>query len=632
MNVKISSNPLLQFTSSFYILLLALAFVCLMHPIPFMFGLTLSAAPLFIIVMMGWYSVRSGWLAAFIIYGISCLIGYIDLFSASLQLAELLVIGYALHKRYQRIITIDASFWLVLGAPALIVHQLWSYGELNSLIIYGIQITILSSFVSVYLADLILTYIPLNMGSHKARPRKYNFSKLMIHLALSVMLLPFFSFSYVSINSEREQMLERIQNQFQNESQQIRRIMSTRTDTELQALKLGSILQQKLLIEEFQTILHADTELVLLDEQGRRLVATFAIPSHQSTYDWRVGGEVTYIDGGLSMWIPDRAYDQPLLRQSLAYMVHEMVIPMSNQGSLTVITMIPYSTYLDHLISLSQSQLWVIIFIIISMLVLSWIYHHVFFRPLSRLAENTRSIPEKIAQGLGVAWPDSPVKEISDLVDNFRDVSTRLEDMFDEARLTNLQLQEQKERLEASERQLQSIAYYDALTGLPNRHSFTMYTEKLFADYTAADERTPYSIAVYFIDIDFFKDINDTYGHDVGDSLLRHIAERLSPGLGEDSQVFRISGDEFVLVSKLRRTEEAAAIADRLLDKVTQPVVIGEIEIFPTCSIGIALCPAHGETIDDLMKCADTAMYQAKQSGRNRYSLYQHQQEGREKE
>ena len=185
--------------------------------------------------------------------------------------------------------------------------------------------------------------------------------------------------------------------------------------------------------------------------------------------------------------------------------------------------------------------------------------------------------------------------------------------------------------LKKAEEQLQFLAYYDGLTSLPNRVLFKEHLSQALA-YSQRHERL---MAVLFLDLDRFKQINDSFGHSLGDLLLKSVAERLRSGLrlsdclarqnlGEiETSVGRFGGDEFtVLVPDISGVDSAAKIAQRLLELISQPFELEDQEIFVTASIGISVFPYDGSSSDLLLKNADAAMHAAKEKGRSTYQFY----------
>ncbi|MCX8027692.1 MAG: diguanylate cyclase [Thermodesulfovibrionales bacterium] len=170
-----------------------------------------------------------------------------------------------------------------------------------------------------------------------------------------------------------------------------------------------------------------------------------------------------------------------------------------------------------------------------------------------------------------------------------------------------------------AEYRLQYLAHYDPLTGLANR---TLFFDRLEHAMKLA-KRGSYLMALEYIDLDGFKFINDTYGHDVGDEVLKETAKRLSQCVRESDTVARIGGDEFtVILSKIKSKKNAFIVAQKIIDKLSEPFNLKRLTLNISASIGISIYFAGDDDTDSLIKKADIAMYRAKQSGKNRYPLY----------
>jgi len=169
------------------------------------------------------------------------------------------------------------------------------------------------------------------------------------------------------------------------------------------------------------------------------------------------------------------------------------------------------------------------------------------------------------------------------------------------------------------EARIQYLAHYDLLTSLPNR---ALLTDRLGHALERAS-RAGRHLALLFVDLDRFKNVNDSLGHPIGDRLLRVTAERLQQAVNEQDTVARLGGDEFiVLVEEWEDTRDAGNIARRVLDRLAEPVRLEGYEIFIGASIGISVYPDDGGDADTLIKNADAAMYRAKDRGRNTYEYY----------
>ena len=167
---------------------------------------------------------------------------------------------------------------------------------------------------------------------------------------------------------------------------------------------------------------------------------------------------------------------------------------------------------------------------------------------------------------------------------------------------------------------IRHLAYFDALTGLPNR---MLFNDRLAQALAHARRRGAAGLAIMFLDLDRFKTINDTLGHGAGDEVLRQTAQRLSHAVREEDTIARLGGDEFLMfLSGAGDVEDAARVAEKLLEKFVEPFRVGDHELHMTASIGISMFPMDGADAEALIRNADTALYRAKEQGRNRYQLY----------
>jgi len=161
----------------------------------------------------------------------------------------------------------------------------------------------------------------------------------------------------------------------------------------------------------------------------------------------------------------------------------------------------------------------------------------------------------------------------------------------------------------AKEEETQQIAFHDSLTGLPNRLLFEQHLDHRLIEA----KRHGWGIAVLFIDIDKFKSINDSYGHDLGDKVLLMVANRLQSSVRAEDTVSRWGGDEFVcLLSEVRQEADMTRLAEKIVNRIAETFELGETVLSVRASIGIAIYPEDGEMADILFKNADKAMYKAK--------------------
>ncbi|WML58900.1 GGDEF domain-containing protein [Neobacillus sp. PS2-9] len=172
--------------------------------------------------------------------------------------------------------------------------------------------------------------------------------------------------------------------------------------------------------------------------------------------------------------------------------------------------------------------------------------------------------------------------------------------------------------LKKAKDEVKKIAFHDSLTQLPNRRFFEEYLNN---EITKANELGQ-ELDVMFIDLDGFKAVNDTHGHEAGDFLLREIAARLKTSVRESGFVARLAGDEFIISLPQAQNEKTIEVAERILAQLNKPVLINTIPIMVTPSIGVARLSEHGSNVETLIKFADHAMYNAKKMGKNNVQFY----------
>ncbi len=195
-------------------------------------------------------------------------------------------------------------------------------------------------------------------------------------------------------------------------------------------------------------------------------------------------------------------------------------------------------------------------------------------------------------------------QKVVGIIESARDITAHLE-IQDE-------LRDQKDILHHQ-------AHHDALTGLPNR---VLFNDRLHQSVERA-KRENSALALFFIDLDLFKKINDSLGHDVGDKVLKTVTERLQGKIRTEDTLARLGGDEFTIIMEgLTKVQDAVLLAEKVLEVTAQGIQVDSHTLYVSCSIGISLYPQDDTSISNLLKYADTAMYKAKDDGRNNYQFY----------
>lgn len=208
---------------------------------------------------------------------------------------------------------------------------------------------------------------------------------------------------------------------------------------------------------------------------------------------------------------------------------------------------------------------------------------------------------------------------IDDLNDEVQQREVLIRHRTGELVKSNLDLKRTQEQLKRNELSLQHLAHHDTLTELPNR---LLMTDRLTQSIKKA-ARADMGLALMFIDVDNFKEINDSLGHSVGDELLQAVAERLKQSIRNEDTAARLGGDEFtIILEDLVDRRYASRVAEKMIETFKQPIVLKDRDITVTISIGISIFPEHGGDTETLLRNADSAMYLTKSRGRNGYSIY----------
>ncbi|MGB6406680.1 MAG: DUF4084 domain-containing protein [Planococcus donghaensis] len=202
------------------------------------------------------------------------------------------------------------------------------------------------------------------------------------------------------------------------------------------------------------------------------------------------------------------------------------------------------------------------------------------------------------------------------LLSNYNQLTSVLEHKIEQR---TVEVTSSNNQLKETVHQMKHMAYHDVLSGLPNRR---LFLEKLEASIVEAKHKS-HKLAVVFIDLDRFKNINDTFGHEFGDLLLQAFSQRILDNLRSIDTLSRQGGDEFtLLLNAIKEEKDIAPIIHKLQKALEKPLIIKNQELYISMSIGISVYPKDGDTTDELLKNADNAMYSAKEKGRNNYQFF----------
>jgi diguanylate cyclase (GGDEF)-like protein len=269
----------------------------------------------------------------------------------------------------------------------------------------------------------------------------------------------------------------------------------------------------------------------------------------------------------------------------------------------TVVLLSDLSPFYDRLYSYGRTAAMVMFLALALAYLFSTRLAELISRPILHLAGTMSKV--SVEKNYALRAPKANDDEVGTLIDQFNSMLGSIE--------------ERDELLREHSERLQQLAHYDALTGLPNRLLIIDRLDQAITHAAAIGEK----VAVMFIDLDHFKDINDSLGHRVGDLLLTQVAGRLRESIRGSDNVGRLGGDEFVIfLSESKVIDNVVIMIQRIVDSFNKPFLLEGTEVFVTASIGATFFPLDGETVDDLLKNADTAMYAVKEKGKNHYQFF----------
>jgi len=271
-----------------------------------------------------------------------------------------------------------------------------------------------------------------------------------------------------------------------------------------------------------------------------------------------------------------------------------------------------------------QTQTYVIYSLVV-LLILSFIIYLVaqkMQKSISNRIVTLEQISRRISHSnnYSIRVPNYGEDEIGSLARSFNLMLETIENNQHERDRAHEALHINRRRLESAVKDLQYLANYDSLTQLPNR---ALCMDRIKIAVKAAS-RENIMMAVMFLDLDHFKDVNDSLGHAIGDQLLKYTSQRLQEHIREDDTLARLGGDEFVIIlNRIKKTENVIDVVEKIVSSFEKPFELSGFQVSTTVSIGVCLYPNDGMDVDSLMKAADAAMYKAKDAGRNTFEFYE---------
>lgn len=532
---------------------------------------------------------------------------------------EILVLSIFWKNKIRKLLFIDIVYWILVGIP---FSALVFYLNSRSVGLEGYLLVLnnwICGNVNVLIADLIISYIPIRLFLGHKEKIITDLNRLMFHVTMAAVIGPFLVYIMIDgwltqdrvsseinqiLNTSRLNITDQINNWDVNDLRKIR----LRSPVHLKDLKeiiIGNPLNDKV-------------EVFVVDRKNYLYTTNRNLEKPNMIYDWKDGGNVTNVSDNIYRWMPENkrlSFDIKKWSRAFYIMVYQF-----EDIDLQLQIKVPLSNYTESIWENYRNKFLILIVFCFIAIFISIMMSRVLSRDLSKLTQSTTDLPNKVKRQEIIEWPDTSIVQVNNLVSNFKVMSNNLVTLFNDINIMNDKLLSQTIELENSREEMKRLAYNDALTGLPNRYYFTNYLEELLSNGCEG------KIAVMFIDLNRFKHINDKLGHDVGDMLLKEVANRFKYSLGKNDFVARLGGDEFVIILRDIDYEKASMTAVEINKVLCETVIVQQkdkkYELNISGSIGISLYPDDATDRTTLLKMADMAMYASKETGENEFKFY----------
>lgn len=609
-----------------YLAGLGLALYCESHELHLIFSISLSFTNVILLLMLRCYGNMYGLAAAVLAYGMSITM-WDKPYIVILSLLELVAISLSLTwSKRDRMLRTDALFWLIIGIPAIFLTYWGLYHKVGIELWLLITISVTNGLFNVMFADIIWKYLPkrwLRPGI-SFRNEPLFFRKVLFHIIIVSIALPFLIFilnnswsSYASVSQYSYKLATSTANSIAKELTALRQTKRQ----PLSSAEYQSYIQGLM----DQPVTGSYYEIAITTQNDSLIASTHEMNLSGSSRPYGINSPHRLDQPDFYLHVPTyKSRILPVQGWSEASYVYKM--PLNTLDALQLLICVPMKHDQELIYKHFLSQLLILLlFVICGSTIGQWLNNRL-LRGLTQLATLTTDLPDKLYTVQKIKWPESSIYEIRSLIHNFKYMSGNLIHMFQDSLKNTQLLEEQTTQLLQSEKKLHHLAYYDELTGLPNRLHFQEYIKTLGLDKPPdppLDESSDSpAFAVMFADLNRFKQVNDTLGHAIGNELLHDIARRFTRIVSEQCKVFRLSGDEFLFILHYEHISDVQQIAQKICDICEEPFEINGRALYMSVSVGISVYPFDGDDIDIVMRNADIAMYVAKEQGDGLYHFY----------
>ncbi|AEI45780.1 putative bifunctional diguanylate cyclase/phosphodiesterase [Paenibacillus mucilaginosus] len=598
--------------------LYGLSAASVLQSIPMIFGLHFTFAGVFIMIALRLYGILPAvFLSVVTLVTGMFFVGFAPAFLFTV--IEVMFVGWMMRRRTEHLLIADLIYWITVGWLITGGAYYADTGRMGVDLLLLLFKSVVNGTFNALIADIAMAYLPLRRMAGQRLPEAesgISLQQILFHIVMVALMVPFVLFMIIVSWYQNNSMVERAGVLTEGLAAQLNQELRTWGEEELRGLRLHSLVELSRLNEVLvQMGDKAGVRSYVLDTRDA-VVASNVAGRIQKPWEWPAGWQMYPMEAeGLYLGKPapgSRLYEMAAWEESSFYYSKTL-----NGLPYLLLLEVPMHVFLEELQPVHTLNYSLVLLFIFLAVMATLLISRRLTRVLHLLGQATADLPQKLREEGEIHWPETRVTEVHRLTTNFRAMSGELLKMFLETVRMNSRLQSQTMQLRESERRLEQLAYYDMLTGLPNRLHFSKY----LSEWMEQPAEPGLSAAVLFLDLDRFKQINDTFGHSAGDELIIDVAKKLSGGV-RYAPVFRLGGDEFVVLASHRRREEVVETAEAILAALSEPVILQGQEIFVRSSIGISIFPGDAQDAEALLKNADDAMYEAKERGGGQYAFY----------
>ncbi|WDM31442.1 EAL domain-containing protein [Paenibacillus mucilaginosus] len=595
----------------FFLACLLLAVLGAAWELQLVYGISLSAASLFLLTALRLFGLWAG-LAAGAAAGAAGLWFGGPVYEAGVLMLEVLFLGLFSGKGRANLARWDFVYWIAVGLPLTYWAGTVGYGAGESLLVPILMFSITNGVFNALAADLLIRSVlyPAGIGACREPEGILSLGQLFVHLTLGGLVLPYMLYMVVNSWSSYDAAVRSSRGLAVNTANSLIQELKQWEQEDLTGVRLMGVVQ----LGRLQDLVDKHTsetlfQIIITNPEGRILAGNGDGVVSRQVFRWQEEHRTVPLGERFFLRLsqPQSGRLPAQQWQEGGFVLVQQLEPLPFHLYIEV----PTSAYQSQVFGEYKEQFRFLFLFVACITLVSVFLRRVLMRAVFQLTEATTGLPRKLQEGQAVEWPSSRISEFHHLIFNFREMSHNLSRMFQESQRINARLEEQAGQLRSSEEKLHRLAYYDALTGLPNRLYFMSYLRELMEREDAAERPA----SVLFADLNRFKQINDTLGHAAGDELLQVAASRFVAHAPAGSRVFRLGGDEFVLVAEGADEALLRRQAERLFASFEEPVVLQGTPVYVTTSLGVSLFPRDGRDMDTIVRNADMAMYHAKEQG-----------------